>query len=494
MAKLGANNISVTLVKSTLGAGTNDIGTLCKHENINMWSRWKPIKYSGITLTEDALKNNNYGIKIKQDFFSSIGTIITRNWEYVRPTGGASSMYRLGDFRNYVHDAKPVFDKLQDISITITDQQSGIRTFRVFSPVQVSGGVTVDNLQAGGQYIKDLHFGIVIFEGTNIALIQTSADKITNGSYVEITVDLHRLEGKYKIGYFVTKMVMLDPIIYPAASQIPTTDVFFLDGGIRNLYIDNKFATINFPYIFWDSSEYAKRPDGKPNNYNTDSYTVTMTGGAVIRNYTDWSTVYFPGNKIGALVLDPVVTFMNDFPSLLKTIEIEPNEGGWGNWHPRDYANGHTEYRSVLQFEDIDANPVTVYIKVVLTKYEYEGSEVFEWAYYLGMASEDFNVPEQILFTSDEFGGEGTYYDITKIKLEQLVSGGTGGTNEIKVTVYTTFDRNPREIRKTNLGFNKLSQVKFGEGSGMVVPNKGLVFPDPIPEGDYFFKYFSPSL
>ena len=39
---LGTENISTTLVGTTLGISSRDVGTLCTHPNINRWSRWKP--------------------------------------------------------------------------------------------------------------------------------------------------------------------------------------------------------------------------------------------------------------------------------------------------------------------------------------------------------------------------------------------------------------------------------------------------------------------
>ena len=35
--------VSIDDVKSVLGEGSNDLATLCKSTNINMWSRHKPV-------------------------------------------------------------------------------------------------------------------------------------------------------------------------------------------------------------------------------------------------------------------------------------------------------------------------------------------------------------------------------------------------------------------------------------------------------------------
>ena len=107
---LPTTGISTSLVKTEIGAGSNDVGTLCTHPNINKWSKWKPIKFPKIeSLTQQELENSNYGIEI----VSSLGDTsnpkalydmvqnLGYTYKYNKPTGGVSSPYRLSDFRNY---------------------------------------------------------------------------------------------------------------------------------------------------------------------------------------------------------------------------------------------------------------------------------------------------------------------------------------------------------------------------------------------------------
>lgn len=103
------SNISVSMVKSAIGSGSNDVGTLCKHENVNKWSKKKPIRTSYIEIPESTWWILNYGISVKN--YANIQAVIDAYsnredvWEYLKPTGGASSPYRLGDFRGYLHEA-----------------------------------------------------------------------------------------------------------------------------------------------------------------------------------------------------------------------------------------------------------------------------------------------------------------------------------------------------------------------------------------------------
>lgn len=138
--------VSIDDVKRALGESSNDLATLCKSENINIWSKYKPISckgefkeypiredseeivtssYSnftcvvrcGMNIPMDTYKNlrNNYGgegfaIKAcknlyKDNVYGNDGYISDNTSTMVLgkhfPKGGANSPYRLSDFRNY---------------------------------------------------------------------------------------------------------------------------------------------------------------------------------------------------------------------------------------------------------------------------------------------------------------------------------------------------------------------------------------------------------
>lgn len=142
--------VSIDDVKRALGESSNDLATLCKSENINIWSKYKPIsckgefkeypiredsdeivtssysKYTcvvrcGMNIPMDTYKNlrNNYGGEgfaieackelyidnvygvrgIDKDASANSHTVYASGKHF--PKGGANSPYRLGDFRNY---------------------------------------------------------------------------------------------------------------------------------------------------------------------------------------------------------------------------------------------------------------------------------------------------------------------------------------------------------------------------------------------------------
>ena len=110
---LGTTNISTDLVGTTLQTSSRDVGTLCKHSAVNMWSRYKPIKKNKVTgLTHDDYGitryagSGNYGIMIG-DLTATVGESYNgANWVYEKPTGSSTSPFRIGDFREYEHAAK----------------------------------------------------------------------------------------------------------------------------------------------------------------------------------------------------------------------------------------------------------------------------------------------------------------------------------------------------------------------------------------------------
>lgn len=120
-----------------LGESSNDLATLCKSDNINKWSKNKPIKHNCLFKpTEAQKKEANYGIsnipyyrllgKMAQDVINgsmknatNISTLDTRiePWHYQQPMGGYASPYRLGDFDGYFANASAPIGAITETEI-----------------------------------------------------------------------------------------------------------------------------------------------------------------------------------------------------------------------------------------------------------------------------------------------------------------------------------------------------------------------------------------
>lgn len=105
---LPTTGISTSLVGTTLGISSRNVGTLCTHTKVNRWSKWKPINHTSVTgLTEAQFLALKYGINISE-LASTVGTTYnSANWVYNKPT--SISPKRLGDFRTYEHTAPVPF-------------------------------------------------------------------------------------------------------------------------------------------------------------------------------------------------------------------------------------------------------------------------------------------------------------------------------------------------------------------------------------------------
>lgn len=106
MNVLPSNNITTEIVRTTLNASNNDVGALCLHKNVNCWSKYKPTHSDCDTLTPSDLLHSNYSINVvvantPQQLHTYIVENNNKGITYIKP-----NKYRLGDFRNYYHQAK----------------------------------------------------------------------------------------------------------------------------------------------------------------------------------------------------------------------------------------------------------------------------------------------------------------------------------------------------------------------------------------------------
>lgn len=142
---LGTTNISTTLVRNTLGESNNNVFLLCTSELINKWSRYKPVRDAGA------------GVNRPRGFLGLFGLNLPTNWDYLHPRGGSpggtpDEPGRLGDFREYKHDAIPPFQLTTYPSAT----QLNVDTF-TFAITVNENDITVEDL-----VLEDWYFGVLV--------------------------------------------------------------------------------------------------------------------------------------------------------------------------------------------------------------------------------------------------------------------------------------------------------------------------------------------
>lgn len=102
-------DVQYVLTGST--SGSVALSALCTHANINIWSKYKPVRWSGTTRTSTWWKgyHSNCGL---EPFFVNDAVDLPQyidggrnGWTYYAPTGGTYP-YRLLDFNGYNHNAQ----------------------------------------------------------------------------------------------------------------------------------------------------------------------------------------------------------------------------------------------------------------------------------------------------------------------------------------------------------------------------------------------------
>ena len=144
MSALQSTGITTSLVGTTLGTSSRDVGALCSHQSVNMWSKHKPVRFptlEGLTLQQ--LVQANFGFDIRAvEAFVPTAAMLRRAWGYNRPRGGVSEPFRLGDFREYSHtEGPPMFLRDELLSVPLN----------VFIPDGIDFGVT-PTYRTGGQW------------------------------------------------------------------------------------------------------------------------------------------------------------------------------------------------------------------------------------------------------------------------------------------------------------------------------------------------------
>ena len=195
--------VSVDDVKSLLGESSNDLATLCKSSKINVWAKYKPTDYNAAFADDWSKgKDGNYGLNITVDNRVSSWNALVAEYSkanngysniYKRPSGGATSPYRLGDFRGYNHKAKPEISDYLAATNYIED-----------SPISLSvayNAITVDGDQVSYNDVevyKGLYFGYVITDisGKTLKLIVTAS---TTSSYEVRIAARTLLAGNYRL-------------------------------------------------------------------------------------------------------------------------------------------------------------------------------------------------------------------------------------------------------------------------------------------------------
>ena len=217
--------ITSSIVASTIGAASRKWSVLCKHPKINKWSKWKPVSFNKVTpITEGDLQTVNYGLT-PPPATTDYASIVDTKWTYAKPTGLSTSPYRIGDFRNYYHNAGAIASASQNVTIN-----KATNTTKIFG-LLMNIGESDDQigLTDFAGVIGSYYYGIV-FENGDSKYIQTASTTLNAGG-TEFTANLNG-------GAFSGSSVTLNHLL--CSKAVPTMQTLASQGTITYMPIPSK--------------------------------------------------------------------------------------------------------------------------------------------------------------------------------------------------------------------------------------------------------------
>ena len=271
------DKISTTLVANTLGTSSRDVGTLCTHQAINKWSKWKPVRLNtnGNPLTDANRISVRSGMSIpmvssEDELINYYRNNPTPQWGYNKPTNATG--YRLGDFRGYEHTAY----KFYEVDIPSKVLVSGNSTI----PIGVLGLRRAGNMFWEDLMFEDLYVGAVIVRANAITpRILTYADLNlgagVDGDRVDAVAPSRTVGVDYHAFVFVGEKSSLDPNIMSTS--------FILENGFKTFrFVDT--AEVNFNGTNRNSNG---RVDWVLKIINNTAHILNLTNSSIRVRYAD---------------------------------------------------------------------------------------------------------------------------------------------------------------------------------------------------------------
>lgn len=318
---LQTTGISISAVKTALGASSNKLSDLCKHPNINKWSKYKPISLPYITtdgitdwyLGSDGKCGMTIPVYTYEGAITAPGTFLydlknhSVNWTYNPPTGGVLSPYRLGDFRGYNQDAIHPISVDESASIFLNSPGDW---FRLFVGMEITPGnssnLSLEDIEHNSIPMSDFYLGVMLHKYDNY-YAATASYTLGQGDYYVQFDNMSGAIGDWTASYFLLsyskgKNDSWQSGVY-IPLDVPQTDVVLYGAGTQ-IYVN--------PYGNWTSQSYdtinytvqlINNTGSSINVTNVQSFLVYTTGSDLPENGTvvdteDWGDYTVPGNDI----------------------------------------------------------------------------------------------------------------------------------------------------------------------------------------------------
>ena len=334
--------VSIDDVKSVLGETSNDLATLCKSSNINMWAKYKPTSY-GAPFPSDWYRSEDGNFGITFPNINAIKNLISaytadkkNGYSYKKPSGGSNSPYRLGDFRGYNKNAYPPVNGFY-LSSNL-GMQGGIVT--VNSRGTISATISTTDDETNDDTILKLsditafnntYFGIVIVNPNSGAIIRWSisdakiSEKQPESFLVTIKGSLNTY-GMFKVYPFLAKenvdIYSISQMFYPVPYVSP-----------QNIRIISDESAILVEFICWYKGGGAAVASNKIDR--TIAY-VKIVSNETTKRYTNCklNLVRFTDNAV------------------VESRNLGTISPGFSNKYTFTGLNSNMDYSFVLDFSD----------------------------------------------------------------------------------------------------------------------------------------------
>lgn len=230
MATLPSTSLTGAAIRDNInsfgGSADNAWLTFFQANDVNKWSKWKPVKYAAAFTTgsEDPpfwkAHDGLCGFTSGSILFSDEDSMITAcdngtTFVYDPPTGGSTYPYRGGDWRNYNSSAKaPFWDVYATGSFIQGDTSSSIDIELVdnSSDIDSSTNLVLGDILPGGTNVANWYFGVLIVQGSN-------RFKKSSTTSIGASASIPEAARKFTITYSELGFVPSSYKIYPCLFQ-----------------------------------------------------------------------------------------------------------------------------------------------------------------------------------------------------------------------------------------------------------------------------------
>lgn len=288
-----------TDIAAVLNISGTDLEANCKSSVINMWAKKKPegvasgLQTMPIGILTDSMRAlNGYGIRtLYQNGYGSLSGLVSdlRNnsvralFEYIKPSGGINSPYRLTDFNGYYHAASPPIWAPYTPNTTLRVNSDG--TLQLYYYTNVNGsdqelGLKDLRFTQDSNTFASYYFGILMWDGSNYyAATQSSPMGSSWREGLDVTLSgVPVPSGSYTYTYHIVPFFATQPISSQSASFSGT--IFPMTFAQTDIKVGSAASLVSIStYVYvWSNDMGTLRLKWNVGNTTTGAFNFVISG------------------------------------------------------------------------------------------------------------------------------------------------------------------------------------------------------------------------